>query len=77
MTHLECNPQMLGNTSYQGELRFHEWKVQMGLPQGDLLSLQESFQAVQSSNSRRVLSGLRLQPQIRDPVAGRSSAAKT
>ena len=50
--------------SNQGGLRFQEWKVQMGLPQGSLLALQESFQATESTNSRRVLSGLRLQPQI-------------
>jgi hypothetical protein len=48
----------------------------MGLPQGDLLTLQESFQAAQSTNSRRVLSGLRLQPQVCYSVAQRSSAAK-
>src|SRR5687767_9624613 len=49
----------------------------MGLSQGDLLTLQESFQAAQSKDSRRVLSGVRLQPQIRYPAAQRSSAAKT
>src|ERR1700745_1019558 len=43
LTHLECNPQMLGKISNQGGLRFHEWKVQMGLPQGDLLSLQKNY----------------------------------
>src|SRR5512145_255338 len=49
----------------------------MGLPQGNLFTLQESFQAAESTNSRRVLSGVRLQPQIRYPTAQRSSAAKT
>ena len=76
MTHLECNPQMLRNTSNQGGLRFHGWKVQMGLSQGDLPALQESIQATAGTNSRRVLSGLRLQPQIRYPAAQRSSAAE-
>src|SRR5688572_19050827 len=60
-----------------GRVTFHGWKVQMGLPQGDLLTLQESFQAAQSTNSRRVLPGVRLQPQICYSVAQRSSAAKT
>jgi transposase-like protein len=55
LTHLECNPQMLGKISNRGGLHFNEWKVQMGLPQGDLLTLQESFQAAQSKDSRRVL----------------------
>ena len=68
---------MLKKISNRGGLRFHEWKVQMGLPQGDLLTLQESFQAAEGTNSRRVLPGLRLQPQIRYPAAQRSSAAKT
>jgi hypothetical protein len=68
---------MLRKISNRGGLRFHEWKVQMGLPQGDLLTLQESFQAAESTDSRRVLSGLRLQPQIRYPAAQRSSTAKT
>ena len=76
MTHLECNPQMLGITSNQGGLRFHEWKVQMGLPQSNLLPLQKSIQASQGSHSRRVLSGLSLQPQIRYSAAQWSSAAK-
>jgi hypothetical protein len=39
---------MLGNTSNPGGLRFHEWKIQMGLPQGDLLALQESFQPLRA-----------------------------
>ena len=76
MTHLECNPQIWGNTSKQGGLRLHGWKVQMGLSQGDLLPLQKSFQAAESTNPRRVLSGLRLQPQIRYPAAQWSSTAK-
>src|SRR6266478_3056809 len=76
LTHLECNPQMLGQISNQGGLRFHEWKVQMGLPQGDLLSLQKSIEAPQNSHSRRVLSGMRLQPQVRYSTAQRSSTAK-
>src|SRR5688572_7791266 len=67
---------MLRKISNRGGLRFHEWKIQMGLPQGDLLTLQESFQAAESTDSRRVLSGLRLQPQIRYPAAQRSSATK-
>ena len=69
MTHLKCNPQIWGNTSKQGGLHLHERKVQMGLPQGDLLPLPKSFQAPESPNSRRVLSGLRLQPQIRYSAA--------
>ena len=44
---------------------------------GDLHTLQESFQAAESKDSRRVLSGLRLQPQVRYPAAQRSSTAKT
>src|SRR5437660_10074634 len=67
---------MLRNTSSQGGLRFHGWKVQMGLSQGDLPALQESIQATAGTNSRRVLSGLRLQPQIRYPASHRSSAAE-
>ena len=77
MTHLECNPQLLRMTSNQGGLHFHEWKVQMGLPQSDLLALQKSIQAHPISHSRRVLSGLPLQPQIRDSTAQRSGSAKT
>src|SRR5919106_96766 len=68
---------MLRKIINRGGLHFHGWKVQMRLPQGNLLTLQESFQAAQSSNSRRVLSGVRLQPQIRYPTAQRSSATKT
>lgn len=56
MTHLECNPEMMSNISH-GRVTFHGWKVQMGLPPGNLLTLQESFQAAQSTNSRRVLPG--------------------
>ena len=77
MTHLECNPQVLGITNNQGGLHFHERKVQMGLPQSDLFPLQKSIQAAEISHSRRVLSGLPLQPQIRDSAAQRSCAAKT
>ena len=29
LTHKVCNPQMLGNTSNQEGLPFHEWKIQM------------------------------------------------
>src|SRR5687767_6272635 len=67
---------MLRKISNRGGLHFHGWKVQMGLPQGNLLTLQESFQAAASANSRRVLPGVRLQPQIRYSAAQRSSAAK-
>src|SRR3990172_2525520 len=76
LTHKECNPEMVGKNSNQGGLRIHEWKDQMGLSQGDLRSLPKSIQAVQSPDSRRVLSGLRLQSQIRYSIAQRSSAAK-
>ena len=76
MTHLECNPQVLGITSKQGGLRFHEWKVQMGLPQSDLLPIQKSIQAIEISHSRRILSDLPLQPQIRDSATQWSSTAK-
>ena len=77
MTHWKCNPQVLRKISNQGGLLFHGWKVQMGLPQGNLVTLQESFQGAQSTDSRRVLPGVRLQSQIRYSVAQRSSAAKT
>src|ERR1700752_1258312 len=77
LTHKECNPEMVGKNSNQGGLRIHGWKVQMGLSQGDLLTLPESIQAVQSTDSRRVLSGLRLQPQIRHSLAQWPSTAKT
>ena len=65
MTHKECNPQMMEKNRQPGGLRLHEWKVPMGLSQSDLRSLPESIQAAASADSRRVLSGLRLQPQIR------------
>ena len=51
--HKECNPEMVGKNSHQGGLRIDEWKDQMGLSQSDLLTLQESIQAAQSSDSRR------------------------
>ena len=54
MTHLECNPQMVKNTSKHGGLRFHESEVQMGLSQSHLLPLPKSFQTAQSSHTRRV-----------------------
>ena len=73
LTHKECNPEMVGKNSNQGGLRLHGWKVQMGLSQSDLRPLPESIQAVQSADSRRVLSGLRLQPQIRHSITQRPS----
>src|SRR4026209_1518737 len=75
-THKECNPAMVGKSSNQGALGIHGWKVQMGLSQSDLGSIQESIQAVASPDSRRVLSGLRLQSQIRHSLAQWSNAAK-
>ena len=77
MTHLECNPRTLGNISNQGGLRFHESEVQMGLPQSDLFPLSKSFQTAASSHPRRILPGLRLQPQIRHPVAQWSRGGAT
>lgn len=59
-----------------GGLQLHESEIQMGLPQGNLLSLPKSFQAIQSSDSRRVLSSLWLQPQVRHPAAQRPSPAE-
>ncbi len=76
MTHLECNPQMLGNISHQGGLQLHESEIQMGLSQSNLFPLSKSFQTTESSHPRRVLPGLRLQPQIRYPAAQRSSPTK-
>ena len=77
LTHKECNPGRLEKNQQQEGLLLHEWKVQMGLSQGDLLTLQESIQAVQSAHSRRVLSGLQLQPQIRHSIAQWPCATKT
>src|SRR5688572_189512 len=68
---------MLEKNRQQGGLRLHGWKVQMGLSQGDLRSLQESIQATASPDSRRVLSDLRPQSQIRHSIAQWPSAAKT
>src|SRR5215469_2006527 len=48
----------------------------MGLPQSDLLPIQKSIQAIEISHSRRILSDLPLQPQIRDSATQRSSTAK-
>jgi hypothetical protein len=67
---------MVKDTSNQGGLRFHESEVQMGLSQSHLLPLPKSFQTAASSHTRRVLPGLRLQPQIRHPAAQRSNATK-
>ena len=76
MTHKECNPAMVGENSNQGGLHLHEWEDQMGLSQSDLRSLPKSIQAVQSPDSRRVLSGLRVQSQIRHSLAQRTNTAK-
>ena len=76
MTHLECNPQMQENISQWGGLQFHESEIEMGLPQSNLFSLSKSFQTTKSSHPRRVLPGLRLQPQIRYPAAQRPSPTK-
>ena len=67
---------MVGKLSNQGGLRLHGWKVQMGISQSNLHPIQESIQAIASTHSQRVLSGLQLQPQIRHSIA-RSSAAQT
>src|SRR5512134_1775634 len=77
LTHKECNPGMLERNRQPGGLGIHGWKVQMRLSQGDLLTLPESIQAVQSTDSRRVLSGLRVQPQIRHSLAQWPSTTKT
>src|SRR6266536_3687721 len=68
---------MVKDTSNQGGLRFHESEVPMGLSKSHLLPLPKSFQTAASSHSRRVLPGLRLQPQIRHPAAQWSSATNT
>src|SRR5262245_1356321 len=68
---------MVKDISKRGGLRFHESEVEMGLPQSHLLPLPKSFQTAANSHSRRVLPGLRLQPQIRHLAAQRSSATKT
>ena len=77
LSHKECNPGMLEKSRQPGGLRLDEWKVQMGLSQSDLRSIPESIQAAASSDSRRVLSGLQLQPQIRHSIAQWPSAATT
>src|SRR6266545_3583205 len=77
LTHKECNPGMLKKNQQQRGLRLHEWKVQRGLSQGNLRPLQESIQGSASTHSRRVLSGLPLQPQIRHSIAQWPSATKT
>src|SRR2546425_11593485 len=76
LTDKECNPEMVGKNSHLGGLRLYEWKVQMGLSQSDIRALPESNQAAASSYSRRVLSGLRVQSQIRHSIAQWPSAAK-
>jgi len=79
LTHKECNPGRLEKNQQQEGLLLHEWKVQMGLSQGDLLALQESFQATESTNSRRdwgqanlffVVCKLRLRPYAQKRLGG-------
>src|SRR3974377_1769062 len=71
---------MVDQHSTKGGLHRYESEVQMGISQSYLHPLPQSFQERQSSDSQRVLPGVRLQPQIRHPSAqwpGASKARRT
>src|SRR5258706_6344118 len=77
LTHKESSPEMVGKNSNQGGLRLDERKVQMGLSQSDSRSLPKSIQTAAIPDSRRVLSGVQVQPQLRDSLAQWPSTTKT
>ena len=75
MTHLECNIQMRAKISHQGGLQFHESDSEVRLSQSNFFPLPNSFQTTPVTHPHSSQT-LRLQPQIRHPIAAWSSPTK-